>query len=88
MKQKFQFKTFSIIMQSSIVCATCALANCASNTQAVPISTAWKNIDLSETSLRKATKQLQNSLLAAAKELARRFAPDRQHLEAVACIEN
>ncbi len=69
MKQKFQFQTFSMFMQSIIACATCALANCASNTQVVPISTAWKNVDLSETSLRKATKQLQNSLLAAAKDM-------------------
>ena len=69
MKQKFQCKTFSMFMRSSIVCVTCALANCASNTQVVPISTAWKNVDLAETNLRKATKQLQNSLLDAAKDM-------------------
>ncbi len=69
MKNKFPIRTCSVLLQSSLLCATFGLANCASNAPAVPISTAWKNIDLSETSLRKATKQLQDSLLAAAKDM-------------------
>ena len=69
MKNKFPIRTCSVLLQSSLLCATFGLANCASNAPAVPISTAWKNIDLSETNLRKATKQLQDSLLAAAKDM-------------------
>ena len=42
---------------------------CASTGQDVPVATAWKNIDTSETGLRNGIKRLQDSLLSAAADM-------------------
>jgi len=42
---------------------------CASTRQEVPVATAWKNIDTSETGLRNGIKRLQDSLLSAAADM-------------------
>ncbi|MSR33564.1 MAG: hypothetical protein EXS12_01990 [Phycisphaerales bacterium] len=45
------------------------MSACASNAQKIPIVTAWKNVDLSETNIQKSIKQLQESLNSAAKDM-------------------
>ena len=49
--------------------ATLLLACCASTGQKIPVATAWKNVDISETALRNATKRLQDSLITAANDM-------------------
>ncbi len=49
--------------------ATLLLACCASTGQEIPVATVWKNVDLSETALRNATKRLQDSLITAANDM-------------------
>ncbi len=69
MKNNFRFRSISTLSHLCVLCGVVLLANCASNAPAVPIETAWNNVDASEKSLRKATKQLQDSLRSAAKDL-------------------
>ena len=52
-----------------VIVATPILACCASTGQEIPVATAWKNVDLSETALRNATKRLQDSLITAANDM-------------------
>ena len=49
--------------------ATLLLACCASTEQKIPVATAWKNVDISETALQNATKRLQDSLITAANDM-------------------
>ena len=56
-------------MHVASLCAVLVLFGCASETQPLPLSTAWKNVDLSETNIKKATKQLQDALIGAAKDM-------------------
>ena len=56
-------------MHVASLCAVLVVFGCASETQPLPLSTAWQNVDLSETNIKKATKQLQDALIGAAKDM-------------------
>ena len=56
-------------MHVASLCAVLVVFGCASETQPLPLTTAWKNVDLSETNIKKATKQLQDALIGAAKDM-------------------
>jgi len=56
-------------MHVASLCAVLVVFGCASETQPLPLATAWKNVDLSETNIKKATKQLQDALIGAAKDM-------------------
>ena len=56
-------------MHVASLCAVLVVFGCASETQPLPLATAWQNVDLSETNIKKATKQLQDALIGAAKDM-------------------
>ncbi|MCE9620265.1 MAG: hypothetical protein K8R92_10200 [Planctomycetes bacterium] len=49
--------------------AALSLAACSSQVKQVPVATAWKDIDVAESGLKKATKKLQEALMGAAKDM-------------------